>query len=625
MSIAEELATSPTSSGITSLARKFDHRMRTRAALVVKIAFCGLLIAVPWFAGFNTDQYTIGLALIILLLSLGLLVRTAGQSSLCQVAFAAVGACAFSDFAVRFHIPWLVALLLAGLAAVPVGALVAIPAVRLSRLMLAVATFGFGIVISEWIYPVSIMFGTSPEGIQTPRPSLSWLSVGSDRGFYYVVLAITALIALGVTLLVRGRLGRLLAGLSDSPIALAAHGVSSNILVVTTFCISAFMASIAGALTAMAIGSTTTTSYNPYNSLTYFALVVIVVGVTPWYGVIAAVGPTLVAVYVTNASAPNYLELLFGASAILTAVILRRNRQRGQISIFSEFRGVVPHDRAGPHATEVAIPAEPVNVHVGRSLSVVAVSVHFGGVIALSDVSLEAKAGAITGLIGPNGAGKTTLFNVCSGLIDPAAGKIVLDGSVDLSKMSVPKRAGLGVGRTFQAPRLFESLTVSQNVALGAEAHLAGRRPQGQLWGSRDDGAKVLAAVDRAIQSCALEEIASAPVVTLSAGRRRVVELARCLATGFGVLLLDEPSAGLDRDETQVFGEILTSVVRETGVGILLVEHDMDLVMRICEHIYVLDAGSVLYEGTPVDVARSDVVRRAYLGEMEEGDDANAV
>jgi ABC-type branched-subunit amino acid transport system ATPase component/ABC-type branched-subunit amino acid transport system permease subunit len=604
----------------SSLAQKFDARFRVRAANLAKIVICGILLAVPWFSGVNTDEYTIGLALIILFLSFGLLVRTAGQSSLCQVAFAAVGACAFSDFSVRLHLPWAVALLLAGLAAVPVGALVAIPAIRLSRLMLAVATFGFGIVMSEWIYPVSIMFGTSPEGILTPRPYLSWLS--SDRDFYYLVLAITAVMAVIVTMLVRGRLGRLLSGLSDSPIALAAHGISSSVLVVTTFCISAFMASIAGALTAIAIGSTTTTSFNPYNSLTYFALVVIVVGSTPWYGLIAAIGPTLVAVYITNSSAPNYLELVFGASAVLTAVILTLRRRQGQMNIFSEFRGVKRRDRGASSAASSVAPLETTSV--GRSLSVVSVSVHFGGVIALSDVSLEAKTGTITGLIGPNGAGKTTLFNVCSGLVDPAAGQIILDGTVDLSKMSVPKRAGLGVGRTFQSPRLFESLTVAQNVALGAEARLAGRKIQGQLWAPPDEGVKVLASVDVAMQACALEQIASAPVATLSAGRRRVVELARCLASGFGILLLDEPSAGLDRDETQEFGDILTGVVKTTGVGILIVEHDMDLVMRICERIYVLDSGCNLYDGTPVEVARADVVRRAYLGEMVEGDDAPA-
>jgi ABC-type branched-subunit amino acid transport system ATPase component/ABC-type branched-subunit amino acid transport system permease subunit len=618
MSLAEESVIALNDPSSISFAQKFDTRVRTRAATLMKILICGLLLAVPWFSGANTDEYTIGLALIILFLSFGLLVRTAGQSSLCQVAFAAVGACAFSDFAVRLHLPWLVALLLAGLAAVPVGALVAIPAIRLSRLMLAVATFGFGIVMSEWIYPVSIMFGTSPEGILTPRPYLSWLS--SDRDFYYLVLAITAVMAVIVTLLVRGRLGRLLSGLSDSPIALAAHGISSSVLVVTTFCISAFMASIAGALTAIAIGSTTTTSFNPYNSLTYFALVVIVVGSTPWYGLIAAIGPTLVAVYITNASAPNYLELVFGASAVMTAVILTLRRRQGQMNIFSEFRGVKHRDREAPSVASGVAQAETTSV--GRSLSVVSVSVHFGGVVALSEVSLEAQSGIITGLIGPNGAGKTTLFNVCSGLVVPAAGQIILDGTVDLSKMSVPKRAGLGVGRTFQSPRLFESLTVAQNVALGAEARLAGRKIQGQLWTSPDEGVKVLASVDLAMQACALEQIAFAPVATLSAGRRRVVELARCLASGFGILLLDEPSAGLDRDETHEFGDILTGVVKTTGVGILIVEHDMDLVMRICARIYVLDSGRNLYEGTPAEVARADVVRRAYLGEMVEADDA---
>ncbi|HET6191631.1 MAG TPA: branched-chain amino acid ABC transporter ATP-binding protein/permease, partial [Trebonia sp.] len=521
----------------------------------------------------------------------------------------------------RLHLPWLLALVLAGLITVPVGAMLAIPAVRLSRLMLAIATFGFGIVVSELFYPIGLMFGVSLSGIPTPRPALSWLGVSSDRGFYYLVLVITAVVALAVTALVRGRLGRLLTGYSDAPLAMSAHGVSGIVLLVTTFCLSAFIAAIAGGLSAMAIGNTTSAAFDPYNSLTYFALILIVVGGTPWYALVAATGPTLVLAYVQSASAPYYLELVFGASAIAVAVVLRARRKQGQATPFAEFRslgGVIGSARG---AAAVAVPpaaasaAPGPEAKKGRSLSVAGVTVRFGGVVALADVSLQAPAGAITGLIGPNGAGKTTLFNVCSGLLESASGQVLLDGTLNVSRMSVPRRASLGIGRSFQSPQLFESLTVEQNVALGAEAGLVGRRVLRQLWSPRADGARVQAATAQALSACSLGTVAEAPVATLSAGRRRLVELARCLASGFGILLLDEPSAGLDRAETREFAEILTGVVAETGVGILLVEHDMDLVMGICERIYVLDFGTGVFEGTPQEVRESAIVRRAYLGE----------
>ena len=591
----------------------------TRAATVAKALAIAALVAVPWVVGTDLDEFTIGLSLVILLLSLGLLVRTAGQSALCQVSFAAVGAAAFSDFATRLHLPWLLALVMAGLITVPVGAMLAIPAVRLSRLMLAIATFGFGIVVSELFYPVGLMFGVSLSGIPTPRPALSWLGVSSDRGFYYLVLVITAVIALAVTALVRGRLGRLLTGFSDAPLAMSTHGVSGIVLLVTTFCLSAFIAAIAGALSAMAIGSTTSAAFDPYSSLTYFALILIVVGGTPWYALVAAAGPTLVLAYVQNASAPYYLELVFGASAIGTAVVLRARRSRGQPAPFGEFRGLARVTRPawGPAVTAAPSAGAP-EAKNGRSLSVAGVTVRFGGVVALSDVSLKAPAGAITGLIGPNGAGKTTLFNVCSGLLEPASGQVLLDGTLNISRMSVPRRASLGVGRSFQSPQLFESLTVAQNVALGAEAGLAGRRVLRQMWSSRADDARVRAAAARALSACSLDSVAEAPVATLSAGRRRVVELARCLASGFGILLLDEPSAGLDRAETREFAEILAGVVADTGMGILLVEHDMDLVMGICSRIYVLDFGVGVFEGTPLEVRESAIVRRAYLGELDD-------
>ena len=246
-------------------------------------------------------------------------------------------------------------------------------------------------------------------------------------------------------------------------------------------------------------------------------------------------------------------------------------------------------------------------------LEVENLTVSFGGVVAVDAVSLSAPGGRITGLIGPNGAGKTTTFNACSGIIRPDRGRIRLDGR-DVTGVSVPARSRLGLGRTFQRMELFNSATVLDNVRLGREAGQAGGHVLRQVVASRRELDRVHAAADEAMELCGITHLATAQVSALSTGQRRLVELARTLAGPFRVLLLDEPSSGLDAGETAAFGDILRAVVSERGLAILLVEHDMSLVMGTCSYIHVLDFGSAIFEGTAAEVQTSDLVRRAYLG-----------
>ena len=248
-----------------------------------------------------------------------------------------------------------------------------------------------------------------------------------------------------------------------------------------------------------------------------------------------------------------------------------------------------------------------------NGLTVTSLVVRFGGLVAVDDVSLSVPPGQITGLIGPNGAGKTTLFNACSGLIRPQHGTIRLDDR-DITGMPLARRPQLGLGRTFQRIELFDSLTVRENVELGREGVQAGSLPWRQLLSRRAEREIVRAAADEALATCGLAAFADRPAGSLSTGNRRLVELARVLAGGFSILLLDEPSSGLDETESERFGEILTAVVRERGVGVLLVEHHMSLVLTVCEYLYVLDFGKLLFEGTPDEAVASEAVRAAYLG-----------
>jgi len=587
-----------------------------------------VLLFVPSFANIHLSDYSGFLAMTILFLSLGLLVRTSGQVSLCHITFMAIGAVAYSHLAVDHHWPWGLAMLVGGLVAVPVGALLAIPAIRLSGLFLALATFGFGILVEYMFYSTNSMFGVIGD-VTVPAPLLAPLGLtGSDRSYYYMCLVFTAVaiaLVIGVT---QSRLGRLLQAMADSPPGLATVGTSVNVTRVLVFCLSAFMAAIAGMLQAGAIGSASGTSYLPLQSLVYFAVVVIVFGSAPWYAFVAAAGVVLIPSYLTSANTSNWLQVIFGVSAVLYAVT-PEHLQGAPQWLRTTADGVFRRShaaRAGrmvPGGGTTAPLPWRAKAKAG-SLRAEHVRVSFGGLTAVDDVTVEVSTGRITGLIGPNGAGKTTLFNACSGLNRPRRGRVLLDES-NVSRRGVSARARLGLGRTYQQMQLFDSLTVRENVALGLEGTYAGLNVLRHFAASPSSRRRVRAVAEATLSQCGLTELADRPVGNLSTGQRRLVELARCLAGPYHVILLDEPSSGLDGAETAQFGEILKATVAARGVGIFIVEHDMALVTDICDYIYVLDFGKLIFEGEPTDVLASPTVRAAYLGEVDGIEDADAL
>jgi branched-chain amino acid transport system ATP-binding protein len=236
---------------------------------------------------------------------------------------------------------------------------------------------------------------------------------------------------------------------------------------------------------------------------------------------------------------------------------------------------------------------------VSAALEVESVTVSFGGRMALDDVDLAADGGAITGLIGPNGAGKTTLFNVICGLQAPSRGRVRIAGR-DVTRTPPYRRARQGLARTFQRLELFGLLTVRENV------HVAARQAS---------VADADAVSDRLLARLDLTEVAGQRADRLPTGQARVVELARALATKPQVLLLDEPASGQDDTETARFADVLREVAAD-GVAVVLVEHDIQLVMDVCEQIHVLDLGRVLATGTPTEVRQDAAVLAAYLGQV---------
>ena len=614
-------------------------RAPLRVRLVVFAAILLLFCFIPQLTGTYLPVWSNSLADIMLFLSLGLLVRDSGQISLCQFAFAAVGAAAFSHITSAWHTPWLVSILLAGLLAVPFGAIVAIPAIRLSGVFLGVATFGFGILLEQVVYTTGVMFGPTTFGLPAPRPDISiggW-QLGSDTGFYYVLLIFTVLTVIVTLAIQRGRLGRLLRALADSPTALEVHGTSTNVVRVLLFCISSAIAAIAGALIACLFNFSVGADYSSVSSLVLVALVVISVGGSPWYAIIAAVGYCVFPGYVTAQNISVYLEIVFGVFAATFALQLGRPP-----TVPKPLRDLL--DRIGGRRPEIALDDVSLGHAIGSAqlseaaaaqrdavrssagpqaeprdgLRVEGLQVRFGGVHAVQGLDLTAPLGKITGLIGPNGAGKTTTFNACSGLIKPTSGRVFFRGK-DVTRIGVSGRSRLGLGRTFQKAELFDSLTVRQNIALGREASLAGGNPATQMFTRRSERRAVSAAVDEAVGLTGIAALLDLQVGLLPTGQRRLVELARVLAGPFTMLLLDEPSSGLDVAETQRFGEVLRAVTYERDAGLLLVEHDMSLVRQVCDSVYVLDFGQLIFQGSSAEMLASHAVRDAYLGTKADG------
>jgi len=599
-------------------------RVQLAGAVVLGV----VLLAVPHLVNAGQLPYwSDGLTQVVLFLSLGLLVRTSGQVSLCQAAFAAIGAATMGHLTAGFGLPWGAALLLAGLAAVPIGAFIAIPAIRLPGVFLALATFGFGVTMQQMGYPLWIMFGSSSLGQAVNRPSFAQ----GDIAYYYLALVFAVAAGLLVVWLVRSRLGRLLAGLADSPVALATHGTSVVVTRVLVFCIAAFLAAVSGALFGGVVHTVTSSDFTAFSSLTLLALLVMMLGREPWYAFGAGFALVIIPSWIsTGGTVGDWLNVLFGASAVQVAIGFAPRNER-----LHRFLDRIGGRRRPPAAAspsqepaEAPVPAAPAPAGQPRSgqhrsgqyrqaaavgLDLAHVTVRYGGHVAVNDVSLTAPVGRITGLIGPNGAGKTTLFNVASGWVRPAGGQLRLHGA-DLAALDPAARARRGLGRTFQKMELFDSLTARANVSLGREAGQAGRRPWRHMAETSRDRNRRGAAAKQAMALAGIADLADRPVAALSTGQRRLVELARCLAGDFDVLLLDEPSSGLDRAETERFGEVLTRVVAERGVGVLLVEHDMALVMSVCDYVHVLDFGTKIFEGTTAEVSASDTVRTAYLG-----------
>jgi branched-chain amino acid transport system permease protein len=579
-------------------------RARAGARLGITGGACALALLLPLLL----SSYAMSVAVTVVtfaILGLGLnvVVGYAGLLDLGYAAFFAIGAYTSSLLELHAHLTFWETLPLAVIAAAISGCIIGYPTLRLRSDYLAIVTLGFGEIVRIMVTNFTVTGG--PNGLYgIPAATVFGSAVLTSDAQYYLGLFLMA-VAIAVTgLLSRSRLGRAWRSLREDETASEAIGVPATKVKLLAYVMGAMVGALAGMFFSARFGAIDPTSFT-YSTSVMILIVVIVGGMGSIPGMILG---AVIVVALPEVLRPisNYRLLLFA----LALVVLMLVRPQG---IWPSRRARQGSFTAPPGERPVLAREQPPPGTV--LLSVSGLGHSFGGVRAVSDVSLDLHAGEILAVIGPNGAGKTTVFNCITGLVTPQQGDVLLLGR-SLRKLKPHTIVRLGVARTFQSIRLFEGLDVAENCLAGLAAHQSRLVSRHGLLGrtSAADRREALAW----LEFTGLSDRAHLLASELSYGDRRRLEIARALMSRPLILLLDEPGAGTNPTEKQALMQLVRQV-RDSGTAVLLIEHDMDLVMGLSDRVVVLDQGRIIAGGPPAQIRSDPHVIDAYLGREEAG------
>jgi sulfate-transporting ATPase len=602
---------------------------RIRPAQVVAgvvVAAVLLLFTSPsWIAAI-----TVSLATALILLSIVVVTGYAGQLSLAQFAIAGFGAWVAGRLVASQGLPFLAAVAVGIVATIPLGVAFMLPAARTRGINFAVVTLGLGTALELMLFDNGNYTG-GISGTQVGNPSLfGWDVSAIDHPSRYgvVVLAVFVGGCLMVANVRRGRSGHRMIAVRTNERAAAALGVGVRTAKLYAFGLSAALAAAGGILLAFSNSTITYTNFTNFTSITDVAWAMIggigyVVG--PVFGSTLADGG--VGTQLTNtllSGLQNYITLIGG---VIVIVLVLQNQDGIAKEAGAQLRWVgrqisrrLPQLR--PRLPKQAeLPAARRSRVAARTLEVQDLTVRYGATTAVDQVSLQIEPGRILGLIGPNGAGKTTFIDAVTGFTRPSHGTLLLGGRA-INDRSVVQRSRAGLSRSFQSLELFEDSTVIDNLRVASDPQDLGsylrdlvRPVQPALPGE----------VVAAIREFGLEDQLDHQVSDLPYGQRRLLAIARAVATRPSVLLLDEPAAGLGDAETVELANLVKGLAREWGMAILLVEHDMTFVMNVCDEIVVLDFGRRIAQGSPEEVRADRAVIAAYLGDAEYDESSDEV